>query len=82
MLQSQFMFSHLTQDRADVEVDVGWIEHLQTFVHALIAKVQVIVFNFKCLFEIAKSRSEFFGSSENASKVVVSYCSVLISLVR
>ena len=46
MLQGQFVLAHLRQDRADVQVDVAGVRHLEAVVDSLLREVQVVVFDF------------------------------------
>ena len=48
------MLAHLAQDGANVQVDVRWVQHLQTVVYALLAVVQIIIFDLQCLFQVAE----------------------------
>ena len=79
MLKSQFMLAHLTQNGTDVQMNISWVQNLEAIIDALSAEVQIVVFNFKSLLKITKCRSKFLGTSENASEVIVSYCSVFVS---
>ena len=46
MLQGQLMFTHLTQNSAYVQMDIRWVQYLQTVVNALVTVMKVIIFNF------------------------------------
>ena len=50
MLQGQFMFAHLGQNGANVQVDVAWIGNLEAIVDGMLAEVQIVVLDFQCLF--------------------------------
>ena len=79
MLESKLMFSHLTQNSADVQMNIGWIEHLEAVIDALSTEMKVIILDLKSFLEVAEGRSELFSTSENAGEVIVSYCSVFVS---
>ena len=40
------MLVHLTENSANVEMNVGRVEHLQAVVNRLVAEVQIVIFNF------------------------------------
>lgn len=82
MLQCQFVLAHLTEDRTDVQVDVCRVKDLQTVVHGLVTIVQVVIFDFKGLLEVAEGRAELFLPPEYASEVVICNCPVLVALFR
>ena len=44
------MFAHLAENCADVQVNVSRIEDLEAVVNALLAVVQVVIFNLESLF--------------------------------
>jgi hypothetical protein len=73
------MFAHLTQNGTDIQMDISWVQNLEAIIDTLSAEMQIVVFNFKGLLKIAKCRSKFLGTSENASEVIVSYCSVFVT---
>ena len=81
MLECELMLAHLAENRADVEVDVGGVEHLEAIIDALLAKVQIVVLNLESLFKVSKSRPQLLCPSENASEVVVGNRSVLVTFV-
>jgi hypothetical protein len=43
--------------------------------------MKIVILDLKSLLEIRKGRSQFLCPSENASKIIVSHCSVFISLL-
>ena len=73
------MFAHLTQNSTDVQMDISWIQNLEAIIDAFSTEMQIVVFNFKSFLKITKCRSKFLGTSENASEVIVSYCSVFVT---
>jgi len=81
MLQGQLVLAHLRKDCTDVKVDISGVKDLKAIVNTFLAEVQVVVLDLKGLLEVAESRPQLLGSSENAGKVVVSNCSVLVSIV-
>lgn len=80
VLKSQLMLSHLTQDSADVKMDVTRVAHLETVFDSLITEVQVVVFNLQCLLQVVESTSELLSATEDASEVVVGHCSESVCL--
>lgn len=81
VLQGQLVLAHLGKDGANVEVDIAGVGHLETVVHGLLAEVQIVVLNFKRLFQEREGGAELLGSAEDARKVVVRDSPVAVSLV-
>jgi hypothetical protein len=81
VLQSQLVFAHLGKDCANVEVDVAGVGHLEAVFHGLLTEVQVVVLNFKRLFQERKGGAELLGSAKDTREVVVGDCPVAVSLV-
>ena len=48
------MLAHLTEDGANVKMDVGGVQDLEAVVHALLAVVQVVVFDLEGLLQEAE----------------------------
>lgn len=79
MLQGELMLAHLTQDGADVQMDIRWVQYLKAIVNALITVVKIIVLDLKSLLEVGESRSKLLGSAENAREIIVRHSSVFVS---
>ena len=73
------MLAHLTQDGADVQMDIRWVQYLKAIVNALITVVKIIVLDLKSLLEVGESRSKLLGSAENAREIIVGHSSVFVS---
>ena len=52
MLKSEFMLPHLTEDSTNVQMDIGWVKDLETFIDTFITEMKVVVFNFESFFQI------------------------------
>jgi len=61
---------------------VSGVQDLQTLVNAFVTEMKIIILDFKGLFKVTQGRTKFLSTSEDASEIVVSYCSVLISFFR
>ena len=81
VLQGQFVLTHLTEDSADVEVNISGVQDLQAIINALLAKVQIVVLDLESLLQVCQGRPQLLGSTEDASKVVIGNRSVLVSIV-
>ena len=81
MLERQLVLVHLTQNGADVQMDISWVQDLKAVIDTLLAEVEIVILNLESLLEVAKSRSELLGSSEDTSEVVVSNGSILVTFL-
>ena len=81
VLEGELVLAHLRQDSANVQVDVAWVRDLQTVVNCMLTKVQVVVFDLECFFEVLEGGSEFLGATENAGEVIVRHCAVTITFL-
>lgn len=63
-------------------MNICWVQNLETVLNGFIAEMKVVVLDFKGFFKITQSWSKLLCSSEDASEVIVSDSSVLVSLVR
>ena len=75
------MLTHLGEDCANVQMNISWVENLQAIIDALVRIMKIVILDLKSLLEIRKSRSQLLCSSENACEIIVSHCSVFISLL-
>jgi hypothetical protein len=75
------VLAHLTEDSADIEVDVAGIRYLEAFFDRVVAEVQVVIFDFEGLFEVGQRRPEFLSATEDTRKVVVSDGSVAVAFL-
>ena len=82
MLEGQLVLVHLTQDGANVEVDVCRVQDLQAVINRLIGEVQIIVLDLQGLLEVREGGAELLRAAEDASEVVVSHGAVLVSFLR
>lgn len=81
VLQCEFVFVHLRENRTNIEMDVAWIGDLQTVVHRGTAKVQVVVLYLKCLLKEGQRRTQFLCTPKHARKVIVCNCTIPVALV-
>mmetsp|Transcript_7139 Transcript_7139/g.11284 ORF Transcript_7139/g.11284 Transcript_7139/m.11284 type:complete len:204 (+) Transcript_7139:206-817(+) len=79
VLQGELVLAHLAQDGANVEVDISRVEHLQAVVDAVVAEMEVVIFNFQGFLQIAEGGPQLLSSSENASEVIVCNSPVLVA---
>lgn len=82
VLKCQLVLAHLTENRADVQVNIGGVQNLEAVVHTLLAVVQIVILDLESLFEVAQSRPQLLRPPEDASEVVISNRSVLVSVLR
>ena len=50
MLESQLVLAHLTEDGANVKMDICGVQNLQAIVHGLVTVMKIIIFDFKSFF--------------------------------
>ena len=79
MLEGQFVFTHLTENGTDVEMDIAGVRDLQAIINGLIAKVQVVVLNFQSFLKVGKSAAQFLGTTEDTCEVIVCNGTVTIT---
>ena len=53
---------------------------MKALFNRVVAEVEVVVFDFKSLFEIGEGTSELFSAAEDARKVVIGHCAVAVAL--
>ena len=81
MLQGKLVLTHLTQNGANIEVDVRRVEHLQAVVDGLLAEVQIVVLDLESLLQVREGRAQFLCTSENACEIIISNCSVFVAVL-
>ena len=81
MLERQFVFAHLRQNGADVQVNVARIWNLKAIVHRLLAKVQVIILDLECLLQVRQRTAKLLSPSEDASEVIVGNGSITVAFL-
>ena len=46
------MLAHLRKNSADVQMNIGGVQHLEAVVYGFITVVKIVVFNLKSLFKV------------------------------